>query len=104
MRTMMKVHLDLKAANQKIADGSLPKKIQSLIDDLKPEASYFYPDEFGRRTFFMVFDMRDASQIAQIAEPLFEELGAQVHFFPVMNQADLAKGLESHFKQLKKAA
>ena len=42
----------------------------------------------------MVFDIADASEIAQISEPLFHELDASVEFVPVMNADDLRKALE----------
>ncbi len=59
---------------------------------IKPEAAYFFSDN-GRRGGFMVFDMTDASQIPMITEPLFQELEAEVEFYPIMNQEDLTKGL-----------
>jgi hypothetical protein len=47
----------------------------------------------GRRTAFMVFDMPESSDIPSFAEPLFQELGADVELAPAMNSDDLQRGL-----------
>ena len=67
--------------------------MQSLLEELKPEAAYFWPEN-GERAGMMVFDMADTTQIPQIAEPLFMNLDAAVEFLPVMNADDLRTALE----------
>jgi hypothetical protein len=94
--------MDVDAANNALRQGGFQKKIQPLIEGLHPEAAYF-TTESGRRTAYIFFDLADPSQIPQIAEPLFEELRAEIEFKPVMNRADLAKGLQTWSGQ-KKAA
>ena len=42
----------------------------------------------------MFFDMKDASDIPGIVEPLFVGLKARVELLPVMNADDLKKGLD----------
>lgn len=97
MRTLLKVTADIKAANQAVTDGTLPAVLDQTIRRLKPEATYFYT-EGGQRSFFLVFDMKDASEIPVIAEPLFLHLNAHVEFHPVMNQDELQKGLKTALK------
>lgn len=92
MRTLLRLHLDQTIGNQAIADGSLSKTMQELLERLQPEAAYFCTDR-GRRSAFIVFDMADAAQIPVVAEPLFSRLGADVEFTPVMNSDDLLTGL-----------
>jgi hypothetical protein len=41
------------------------------------------------------FDMKDASEIPAIAEPLFAGLNARIQLLPVMNADDLKRGLDS---------
>ena len=41
------------------------------------------------------FDMLDASEIPQIAEPLFTALNVEIELVPVMNADDLKKGLSA---------
>ena len=40
----------------------------------------------------MFFDMKGASEIPSIAEPLFADLNARIQLLPVMNADDLKKG------------
>jgi hypothetical protein len=93
MRTLLKVTLDVVASNKAIMDGSLPKIMQSTMDKIKPEASYFTAID-GCRSCLMVFDLKDPSDIPMIAEPFFLNMNAKVEFSPVMNAEDLKKGLE----------
>jgi hypothetical protein len=92
MRMMLKVNIQVEAGNAAIKDGSLPRTIQSLIERLGPEAAYFYPEN-GKRTALLVFEMKEASQIPTVVEPLFEGMNAEVTLTPVMNAEDLQKGL-----------
>jgi len=94
MRTMLRVTMPVEKGNQAIQNGTLPKVMMSAMQDLKPEAAYFYPEN-GKRACLMVFDMKDPSQIPVIAERFFMELNAEVTLTPVMNADDLKKGLEA---------
>lgn len=97
MRMMLKVTIPVEAGNTTIKDGSLPKTIQAVTQSLKPEAAYFLAED-GLRTAMFFFDMKDASQIPAIVEPLFMGMNAAVTLTPVMNQADLEKGLKQAAK------
>jgi hypothetical protein len=89
--------MDVTASNKAILDGSLPQIIQATMDKLKPEAAYFLATD-GQRSCFIVFDMKDASEIPVIAEPFFMKLNARVELCPVMNAEDLKKGLAAVMK------
>jgi hypothetical protein len=65
---------------------------KDFINNVKPEAAYFFPDHC-KRCASLVFDMEDASQIPGLVEPLLQELKAEVQLVPVMNLDDLQKGL-----------
>ena len=93
MRMMVRWTVPVEKGNETIKDGSLAKTIQSLLEELKPEAAYFWPED-GERGGMMVFDMADTTQIPQIAEPLFMKIDAAVEFVPVMNADDLKQALE----------
>jgi hypothetical protein len=96
MRTLLKVTMDINAGNTAIADGSLQDIIEQTIDRLQPECTFFYPEN-GNRACFMVFDLKDVSDIPSISEPLFTHLQARVEFCPVMNHDDLQKGLKAAY-------
>ncbi|OPC78598.1 hypothetical protein B4N89_30940 [Embleya scabrispora] len=85
--------MNTEAGNRAIEDGSLGKRIQSIVERVHPEAAYFAAFE-GDRTCLLVFDMQDSSQLPSISEPFFE-LGAKVAVRPVMNLDDLRTGLAS---------
>jgi len=93
MRTMMKIKMDTEAGSRAIEDGSLPQLMQETLGKLEPEAAYFGPEN-GVRTAFIVFDLKDPSQLPALSEPLFSTLKATVEMFPVMNREDLQKGLQ----------
>ncbi len=93
MRMMLRWTVPVERGNETIKDGSLARTIESLLQELRPEAAYFWP-EYGKRAGMMVFDMAEPSQIAQIAEPLFLNVDAAVEFLPVMNPDDLKTALE----------
>ena len=90
MRFLLKAELPVEAGNAAIKDGSLPKKIQSILDDLKPEAAYFVAWN-GKRTALIFLDMQDPSQLPAVAEPWFLAFNASVEAVPAMVADDLKK-------------
>ncbi len=90
MRFMITCRIPMEEGNAAIKDGSLPQTMQSIMEDLKPEAAYFGDMEGARGGYFVV-NMDDASQIPAISEPLFLGLGAPVQIHPVMTPEDLQK-------------
>ena len=92
MHTMLRVTTPVEKGNSTILDGSLPKVIEEITKRIHPEASYFMALH-GKRTALFFFEMKDSSEIPQIAEIAFMGLNAEVEFIPVMNQAELQKGL-----------
>jgi hypothetical protein len=61
--------------NEAAKTGALQRTIQSTMEALKPEAAYFYPDEDGRRSAIMVFDMTGSWQLPATVELLFPGTG-----------------------------
>jgi hypothetical protein len=92
MRTLLKVTIPVERGNAAAENGSLPKTIESILNDLKPESAYFATID-GKRSGLIVFDLKDTSQIPAVAEPWFIAFNAQVEIQPVMNLEDLKKAL-----------
>ena len=90
MRFMITFRIPMDKGNAAIKDGSLPQTIQSILEELKPEAAYFGEIE-GARGGYLVVNMDDASQMPAISEPLFHGLGATIQAHPVMVPEDLEK-------------
>ncbi len=99
----MRMTIPVEAGNDSLSDGSLQKTLESLLADLEPEAAYFF-DQNGERGGFIVFDLKDTSQIPGIVEPLFQTFNAKVELHPAMNVADLKKALSELGKKQSKAA
>ena len=101
MRCLLKVSIPTAIGNERIVDGSLGKTIESILNDINPEAAYFC-EEHGARTGIIVCNVKDESEIPAIAEPWFLAFDAQVEFHPAMTLADLKKagpGLERAVKK-----
>jgi len=107
MRMMMQISIPVEAGNEAARTGALGPRFQKIVDSLKPEAAYFTAVGSGERGGFIVFDMKDTSQIPAIAEPFFLGYNARITFSPVMNAQDLANagpGIEKAVKEHSKAA
>ena len=92
MRMLLKITVPVQTGNKTIANGSLPQVVQSTLERLRPECAYFGAEN-GNRTGYMVFDLKDPSDIPALAEPLFSQLDAALELTPVMNAQDLQAGL-----------
>jgi hypothetical protein len=90
MRFVVKANMPVETFNAAVRDGSAGAKLQKILDEIKPEATYFLEDE-GERTALMIVDMKDASDLPKIAEPWFLTFEARLHARPAMTPEDLAK-------------
>ena len=93
MRVLMTATIDTEAGSRAIQEGKISDMIQATMRELQPEAVYFGPRD-GRRTVFMVFDLKEASDIVPISESLYQQLGAEISFIPVMTPEDLEAGFQ----------
>ena len=93
MRFIIRAQVPTEAGNRMMKDPNGFKQIESYIQKVRPEASYFF-EAAGDRTMVFVVNMDRTDQMAGIAEPLFM-LGAKVEFHPVMLPEDLKKAAAS---------
>jgi hypothetical protein len=91
---MIKFTFPVDAGNSAIRSGKVGKVFKHIQEELKPEAAYFFP-EGGERAGLFVVDMKESSQVVEIAERFFFGLNARVKIVPVMALEDLQKGLSS---------
>ncbi len=101
MRCLLKVSIPTEVGNDRIINGSLASTIQSILDDLHPEAAYF-AEEHGARTGFIFCNVKEESDIPAIAEPWFLAFNARVEFHPAMTVADLKKAAPGFEKAVRK--
>ena len=94
MRVMITFRFPTAAGNDILRSGKIDKVLQAAMEDLKPEAAYFYA-EHGQRAGLFVVNMTDSSQILEYGERLWFGLGGTVEAVPVMAPEDIMKGLPS---------
>ena len=94
MRFMLSFRVPTEKANPAIKDGSFHRNLQSIMDELKPEAAYF-TDVDGARGGYLIVNMDDASQLPAMAEPLFFGMDATIKVHLVMTPEDLEKATPS---------
>jgi len=99
MRMMMKVSIPVDAGNKGVKEGILPRTVMGFVEQMKPEACYFGPED-GRRTAFFFFDLKDPTMIPTAAESFFMNLNASIEMSPVMNLDEMKAGVEKAMKQV----
>ena len=101
MRFLLKVSIPTSSGNARVLDGTLGQTIESILNELRPEAAYF-AEEQGERTGFIFCNIKEESEIPAVAEPWFLALGARVEFHPCMTIADLKKAAPGFENAIKK--
>jgi len=104
MRMLMQLTIPVEAGNEAGRTGAFGTKCQKILEALQPEAAYFDAGPSGERGGFVVFDLKDTSQIPGKAEQFFLGYNAKVTFLPVMNAEDLAKAIPGIEKAVKEHA
>lgn len=89
MRMLLRVSIPIETGNAAAKAGTLGSTIERILAELKPEATYFFADDDGKRSCSAIFDMTDTSQIPAIAEPWFLAFNAAISLRPVMSPQDL---------------
>ena len=95
MRMLMHVKFPHEPFNTAVRNGSAGQKIKRILEETKPEATYF-TEYGGRRGAILIVDVADASKIPSVAEPWFLTFNADVEGHLVMTPDDLGhSGLEA---------
>jgi hypothetical protein len=89
MRMLMYVELPLEPFNTAVRAGTAGQKIKRIIEAIKPEAAYF-SEQNGKRGGVLVVNVKDPSDVPQLAEPWFLTFNAEIEFRIAMTPEDLA--------------
>lgn len=92
MKFIIRASVPTEAGNKMVKDPNFIKNVEDYMKKSKAETAYFF-EAHGNRTIVFIVDMQSADQIPALAEPLFQEWGANVEFHPVMTLEDLKKGV-----------
>jgi hypothetical protein len=90
MRTIMLVQVPVEPFNSFVRSGSIGETMEQILDSIKPEATYF-TERDGHRGAILVVDLKDASDVAIMAEPWFLAFNAQVEYRIAMTPEDLGR-------------
>jgi hypothetical protein len=92
---LVQVRMPHEPFNTLVREGTAGKKLEQILQAIKPEAVYF-TEVGGRRTGILIVDLPDASKIPALAEPWFLTFQADIELHPVMSPEDLARsGIDS---------
>ena len=92
MRMMLRLQVPAEAGSQAMRSGRIGQVMQDLVKRVQPEAAYFHGQN-GMRGASIIFDLEDPASMPAIAEPLYQELSANVEFLPVMDMEDMQRAL-----------
>jgi hypothetical protein len=92
MRVMVTFRFPTESGNDALKDGRIGKLLPKILEDLKPEAAYFYSTQ-GMRAGHFVVNMDDSTQVLDIGERLWFGLRGEVEMTPVMSAEDIQKAM-----------
>ena len=92
MRFLIHARIPTEDGNKMVQDPNFLKKLETYINKVRAEATYFF-EANGNRIAAFIVDIQSADQIPVLAEPLFSGMGAHVESHPVMSLHDLKKGI-----------
>ena len=92
MRFLIHAKIPTEDGNKMVQDPNYLRKLETYINKVKAEATYFFEVD-GNRVAAFIVDIQSADQIPILAEPLFSGMGAHVELHPLMSFDDLKKGI-----------
>jgi hypothetical protein len=92
MRFLILAKIPTEDGNKMVQDPNFLTKLESYINKIKAEATYFF-EAGGNRVASFILDIERADQIPVLTEPLFSGMGAHVELHPIMSIDDLKKGI-----------
>jgi hypothetical protein len=98
MRMLLLAQVGTESGNQALKSDNLPQMLRATLDKINPESTYFFVLD-GKRTMVTVFDLKQASDLPGIAEPLMMVGDVSITVTPCMTREETRAALE----QLKSA-
>ena len=93
MKFLVRLRMPTEHGNKLLQDPDFAKKLEGMLNQIKPEAVYFTPIE-GERGIYMIVNLASADMMARIFEPICQALNCKLDLTPVMELTDLKKGLQ----------
>ena len=90
MRFLISAKIPTEAGNLMVQDPKLLRKLETYMNKVKAEATYFFQAD-GNRVAAFIVDIQSTDQLPILVEPLFSGMGAHVELHPVMSLDDLKR-------------
>jgi hypothetical protein len=90
MRMLMQVKIPHAKFNAAIKDGTVGQQIKRILEEIKPEATYFTEYD-GHRGAILIVNVEDPSKVPALAEPWFIVFDADVQFHIIMSPEELGR-------------
>jgi hypothetical protein len=94
MRVMVKFRIPTESGTAALKSGRIGQLLPQLLEELKPEAAYFYPED-GLRSGHFIVDASDGKDVLSICERFWFALGGEAQMIPVMTPQDIQSALGS---------
>ena len=91
MRMMLLVTFPTAKFNELCRNGQIAPKIESIIEDTKPEAIYFGKGAGGQRGATVIVDVPTPSDLSRISEPWYLTFEASIETSICMLPEDIGK-------------
>ena len=92
MRFLVKATIPSAAGNAMVRDANMQSKMESVMADVRPEATYFTVEE-GQRTIYFVVNLEGVEDMPRVAEPLWLAWSADLTFMPAFVPEDMEKAM-----------
>jgi hypothetical protein len=92
MRVLYKVRIPAARGSEAVHSGAIREVIRNFAEQTRPEGMWSTV-EHDQRTMIAVFDLKHASDLPRLSEPLFQALDASIDAVPVLSADELAAGL-----------
>ena len=90
MRMLLSVKFPHEPFNQLVREGKTGEILGRILEDIKPEATYFTKMD-GTRGAILVVELESPSSLPSLAKPFFLSFNADCQFRLVMGPEDLAQ-------------
>jgi len=91
MRMMLLVTFPTEKFNDLCRQGQVGPKIESILEDTKPEAIYFGKGADGQRGAIVIVDVPTPADLSQVSEPWYLTFDARIETSICMTPEDIGK-------------
>lgn len=88
MRCLVHATLTNESGNALVRDPNFAQRLQTVLEDLRPEAVYFAAAN-GQRSIYAICNLESGADIPRVAEPLWLAFNASVEIIPVITPEEM---------------